>query len=97
MYNIYEKLELDHAHYEASIMRLSSRSRPQPSPVVSTKSSHSSSRAKAMHWLHPSYLLATTVAILPIKLMNETFLPRISFVIIMGKRDIMKLFVLPSS
>ncbi len=46
--------------------------------------------------LHPSYLLATIVAILPIKLMSVTFLPRISFVIIVGKKDIRKLFVLPS-
>jgi hypothetical protein len=38
------------------------------------------------------------VAILPIKLaVNATFLPRISFVIIVGERDIRKLFVLPSS
>jgi hypothetical protein len=37
------------------------------------------------------------VAILPIKLVNATFLPRISFVIIMGKKDIRKLFVLLSS
>jgi hypothetical protein len=29
--------------------------------------------------------------------MNVTFLPRISFVIIVGKRDIRKLFILPSS
>jgi hypothetical protein len=48
-------------------------------------------------WLHPSYLLTTTVAILPIKLVNVTFLSRISFVIIVGKRDIRKLFILPSS
>ncbi len=47
--------------------------------------------------LHPSYLLATIVAILPTKLMNATFLQRISFVIIVGKRDIRKLFVLSSS
>jgi len=47
--------------------------------------------------LHPSYLLATTVAILPTKLMSATFLPRISFVIIVGKRDIKNLSVLPSS
>jgi len=47
--------------------------------------------------LHPSYLLVTTVAILPTKLMNVTFLSRISFVIIVGKKDIKKLFVLPSS
>jgi hypothetical protein len=37
------------------------------------------------------------MAILPTKLVNSTFLPRISFVIIMGKRDIRKLCVLPSS
>jgi hypothetical protein len=37
------------------------------------------------------------VAILPTKLVSATFLPKISFVIIVGKRDIRKLFVLPSS
>jgi hypothetical protein len=37
------------------------------------------------------------VAILPTKLVNATFLPRISFVIIVGKKDIRKLCVLPSS
>jgi hypothetical protein len=47
--------------------------------------------------LHPSYLLTTIVAILPIKLVSATFISKISFVIIVGKRDIMKLFVLPSS
>jgi hypothetical protein len=30
VYNIFEKLELVHAHYEASTMRLPSHSRPQP-------------------------------------------------------------------
>jgi len=43
------------------------------------------------------YLLVTTMAILPTKLVSATFLMRISFVIIVGKRDIRKLFVLPSS
>ncbi len=47
--------------------------------------------------LHPSYLLATIVPILPTKLMSATFLPRISFVIIVGKRDIKNLSLLPSS
>ncbi len=47
--------------------------------------------------LHPSHLLTTTMAILPTKLMNATFLPRISFVIIVGKMDIKKLFILLSS
>jgi hypothetical protein len=37
------------------------------------------------------------MAILPTKLMSATFLSRISFVIILGKKDIRKLFVLPSS
>jgi hypothetical protein len=37
------------------------------------------------------------MAILPTKLMNATFLSKIFFVIIVGKRDIRKLSVLPSS
>jgi hypothetical protein len=37
------------------------------------------------------------MAILPIKLLSARFLSMISFVLIMGKRDIRKLFVLPSS
>jgi len=37
------------------------------------------------------------MTIMPTKLMNATFLLRISCVIIVGKRDIRKLFVLPSS
>jgi hypothetical protein len=37
------------------------------------------------------------MAILSTKLMNATFLPRISFMIIMGKRHIRNLFVLPGS
>jgi hypothetical protein len=37
------------------------------------------------------------VAILPTKLVSATFLPRISFVIIVRRRDIRKLSVLPSS
>ncbi len=47
--------------------------------------------------LHSSYLFTTIVAILPTKLMSEIFLPRISFMIIVGKKDIRKLFVLPIS
>jgi hypothetical protein len=53
VYNIFEKLELAHAHYEASTMRPPSRSRPQPPPTMPTRSSHSSSRAKAMHSAAP--------------------------------------------
>jgi len=37
------------------------------------------------------------MAILPTKLMNATFLLRISFIIIVGKRDIRNLSILPSS
>jgi len=37
------------------------------------------------------------VAILPTKLVSATFLPRISFVIIVGKMDIRNLSILPSS
>ncbi len=47
--------------------------------------------------LHLSYLLVIIVAILPTKLVNAKFLPRISFVIIVGKKDIRKLSILPSS
>jgi hypothetical protein len=53
VYNISEKLELAHAHYEANIMRPPSRSRLQLPPVVPTKSSHSSSRSKVMHSAAP--------------------------------------------
>jgi hypothetical protein len=37
------------------------------------------------------------VAILPTKLVSATFLPRISFMIIVGKTDIMNLSISPSS
>jgi hypothetical protein len=53
VYNISEKLELAHAHYEASTMRPPSRSRPQPTPAAPTRSSHSSSRTKAVHSATP--------------------------------------------
>jgi hypothetical protein len=53
MYNISEKLELAHAHYEANTMRLSSRLRPQPPPAPPTRSSHSSSTAKTVHLATP--------------------------------------------
>jgi len=53
VYNISEKLELAHAHYEANTMKPPSRSRPQPTPTTLTRSSHSSSKAKAMHSATP--------------------------------------------
>jgi hypothetical protein len=56
VYNISEKLELAHAHYEASTMRPPSHSRPQPAPIAPTRSSHSSSRTKAVHSATPILL-----------------------------------------
>jgi hypothetical protein len=53
VYNISEKLEVAHAHYEANIMRSPSRLRPQPSPIAPIRSPHSSSRVKAMHSATP--------------------------------------------
>jgi len=53
VYNIYEKLELAHAHFEVNIMRPPSRSKPQPPPATPTRSSHSSSRAKTVHSATP--------------------------------------------
>jgi len=53
VYNISEKLELAHAHYEASTMRPPSRPRPQPTQVAPTRSSHSSSRIKLVHTATP--------------------------------------------
>jgi hypothetical protein len=58
VYNIFEKLELAHAQYEASIMRPPSRSKPQPPPATLIRSSHSFSRAKMVHsatLILPSY------------------------------------------
>ncbi len=53
VYNIFEKLELAHAHYEASTMKPPSRSRPQLPPTAPTRSSQSFLRAKAMHLVAP--------------------------------------------
>ncbi len=53
MYNILEKLELAHAHYEASTMRPLARSRPQSPLIAPTRSSHFSSRAKVVHLTAP--------------------------------------------
>jgi len=82
VYNIFKKLDLAHAHYEANTIRFPSHSRPQPPLIAPTRSSHSFSKAKAMHFATP---------------MNAIFLSMISFMIIVEKNDIMKLFVLPNS
>jgi hypothetical protein len=49
VYNIFEKLEMPHAHYEASTMKPPSRSRPQPPLAAPTRSSHFSLKANVMH------------------------------------------------
>ncbi len=51
VYNISEKPELAHAHYEASTMRFPSRSKPQP-PLAAPTRSHFS-RAKTVHSTTP--------------------------------------------
>jgi len=56
VYNVSKKLELVHAHYEAGTMRPPSRSRPQPALIAPTRSSHSSSRTKAVHSITPILL-----------------------------------------
>jgi len=53
VYNNFEKLELTHAHYEASTMRPPSRSRPQPPRAALTRSSYFFSWAKTMHLVAP--------------------------------------------
>ncbi len=53
VYNIFEKLELAHAHYEANTMKPPSRLTPQPPLAAPTRSSHSSSKAKVMHSAGP--------------------------------------------
>jgi hypothetical protein len=90
VYNISEKLELAHAHYEASITFKASTYTNSANYILLQG-------LKRCTRLHPSYLLATIAAILPIKLVSATFLLKISFVIIVEKRDIRNLSVLPSS
>jgi len=96
VYNIFEKLELAHAHYEANTMRPPSHSRPQPPLAAPTRSSHSFSMAKVVHSVTPilpSYNYCGNLA----HKVNECNIPSENlFVIIVGKRDIMKLFILRS-
>jgi hypothetical protein len=53
VYNIFEKLNLVHAHYEANTIRPPSRSRPKPPRAMPTKSSHYFSRVKTVHLVAP--------------------------------------------
>jgi len=91
VYNIFKKLELVHAHYDANTMKPPSRSRLN---LHQLRQPYHHILLQGLKWctrIHPSYLLTATVVILPTKLMNATFLPRISFVIIVGKKDIMNI------
>jgi hypothetical protein len=97
VYNIFENLKLVHAHYEASTMRPPSHSRSQPPPLRQPDHHILFQGLKWCTRLQPFYLLITTMVILPTKLVSVMFLLRISFVSIVGKKNIMKLFVLPSS
>ncbi len=97
MYNISKKLELAHAHYDANTMRPPSHSRPQPPPTTPIRSLDFSLKAKAMHSaapILPSYNYCGN----PTHRANECNIHlKTFFVIIVGKRDIRKLLVLPSS
>jgi hypothetical protein len=53
VYNMPKKLELAHAHYEASTMKPPSHSRPQFPPIAPTRSSHFSPKIKVMHSVAP--------------------------------------------
>jgi hypothetical protein len=97
VYNISEKLQLAHAHYEASTMRPPSHSRPQPPPAALTRSSHYSSKAKSMHLVAP-ILPSCNYWSNPIHKANECNIPSEDiFCDYYGKKDIKKLFILPSS
>jgi hypothetical protein len=78
-------------------MRPPSHLRPQPPQVAPTRSSHSFSRAKVVHFTTPILSFYNYCGNPATKLMSAPFLPMISFVIIVGKRDIRKLFILPRS
>jgi hypothetical protein len=74
VYNISEKLKMAHAHYEASTMRPPSCSRPQPTPAAPTRSSHSSSKTKAVHSTTP-ILLSCNYCDNPAHKVNECNIP----------------------
>jgi len=97
VYNISEKLELAHAHYEVSTMKPPSHSRPQPTPTPPTRSSFSSSRTKAMHSATP-ILPSCNYCGNPTHKASECNIPSEDlFYDIVRKRDIKNVSVLPSS
>jgi len=93
VYNISEKLELVHAHYEANTMRPPSHSRLEPPPARLIRSSYSFSRAKTKHStapILPSYNYCGNFA----HKANECNIPSEDFfMIIVRKRVIKKLFI----
>jgi hypothetical protein len=97
VYNIYEKLELVHGHYEANTMRLPSHSRPQLPPTTPTRSSHSSSRAKVVHLVTPILPSCNYCDNLAHKTSECNIPSKDLFCDYYGKEDIKMLFVLPSS
>ncbi len=96
VYNNFEKLEVAHAHYEASIMRPPSWSRLQPPLVALTKSSYSFSRAKAVHLAAPILTSCNYCGNLAHKASECNILSEDFFCDYWGKKDIRKLFVLLS-
>jgi hypothetical protein len=93
VYNISKKLELAHAQYEANTMRPPSHSRLEPPPTKLIKSSFSSSRAKTKHSTAPILPFYNYCGNLAHKA-NECNIPsKDFFMIIVKKKDIMKLFI----
>ncbi len=78
-------------------MKPPSRLRPQPPPAMPTRSSHSFSSAKVGHSATPILLSYNCYDNLVHKASECNILLEISFVIIVGKKDIIKLFVLSNS
>ncbi len=74
VYDISKNLELALTHYEADIMNLPSRSRPQAPRATPTRSSHSSLRAKVVHSAAP-ILLSYNYCVNPAHKANECNIP----------------------
>jgi hypothetical protein len=97
VYNIFEKLKLANAHYETGIMMPPSCSRPHPPPAAPTRSSYSSSKAKAVHLVAP-ILPSCNYYGNPTYKANECNIPSEDlFCDYYGKEGHQKLFILPSS
>ncbi len=97
VYNIFEKLELAHAHYEGNAMKPPSCSKPQPRPAALTKSAHSSSRTKVVYSVAPILPSCNYCGNHAHKVRECNIPSKDLFCDYCEKMDIMKLFVLPSS